>query len=141
MLAGWYVQPGLLPDEQLAPSQSRITLRAEEKALRVISACSLQRMTPGTILNPRLFTEMLAQPSLRPSTYVLTRQNSEKLPEGRLDLEKEGECFAPFFLIGECQFALHLNSYSQNLKPHMLNKNGIFCFALFTAGISSNLQI
>ena len=106
-----------------------------------ISACSLQRMTPGTILNPRLFTEMLAQPSLRPRTYVLTCRNSEKLPEGRLDLEKEGECFAPFFLIGECQFALHLNSYSQNLKPHMLNKNGIFCFALFTAGISSNLQI
>ena len=60
-----------------------------------ISACSLQRMTPGTILNPRLFTEMLAQPSLRPRTYVLTCRNSEKLPEGRLDLEKEGECFAP----------------------------------------------
>ena len=35
MLAGQYVQPGLLPDEQLAPSQSRITLRAEGKALRV----------------------------------------------------------------------------------------------------------
>ena len=35
LLPGRHVQPGLLPDEQLAPSQSRITLRAEEKALRV----------------------------------------------------------------------------------------------------------
>ena len=37
LLRGQHVQPGLLSEEQLAPSQSRITLRAEEKALRVIT--------------------------------------------------------------------------------------------------------
>ena len=35
VLPGRYVQPGLLPDEQLAASQSRIILRAERKTLRV----------------------------------------------------------------------------------------------------------
>ena len=36
VLPGQYVWAGLLIEEQLAPSQSLITLRAEEKALRVM---------------------------------------------------------------------------------------------------------
>ena len=43
-------------------------------------------------------------------------------------------------MIGESQFAWDLRSYSQNLKHHMLKKNGICCLSHLTSAIPSNLK-
>ena len=70
-----------------------------------------------------------------------TRQNVETLPKGRLEFQKEGECFAPLFITCESQLGWHLSSYLQNLKPHMQKKDAISCLSHLTSAISSSLKL
>ena len=70
MLPGWYVQPGLLPDEHLAPSQSRITLRAEKKALRVTVNLASARKTR------RAFSSVLALRGTRKGCFPIFSRTS-----------------------------------------------------------------